>query len=289
MPVSTVMLAVSAALLLLAGGVPSATAWAPAPKFSTSGLFAARHRLTPPATPTLSTRRPIRRRLVFRMAAATSAAPRGVCWDVDGTLADSFLLGYSATKDVLHQAGYAEPSGDEYHAYCIYTTPVRLARHAGLEPGTDDFERIGADLGRKFDDMYIDLVSTDTAAFFPGVLEIVEGLGSRKVPLGALTNAAVGYAEAVLTVRKPTVVAPPPSQPSWPRPFIIQDRLLRTSRCDIAFHANLCAGLPYATPAPLQPQLAVANKPRPCRHCGPVEPGLIGKRSAHDVFERPRR
>ena len=134
------------------------------------------------------------------MAAATSAASRGVCWDVDGTLADSFLLGYSATKDVLRQAGYAEPSGDEYHAYCIYTTPVRLARHAGLEPGTDEFEQIGADLGRKFDDMYIDLVSTDTAAFFPGVLEIVEGLGGGKVPLGALTNAAVGYAEAVLTV-----------------------------------------------------------------------------------------
>ena len=154
---------------------------------------------------------------------AATAATRGVCWDVDGTLADSFLLGSSATKDVLAGAGYEVPSDEEYHAYCVYTTPVRLARHARLEPGTDEFERVGAELGRKFDDMYIALVSPETAAFFPGILDIVAGLGDAGVPLGALTNAAVGYADAVLQVARARMLvaayhlaftssAPPPAR-----------------------------------------------------------------------------
>ena len=74
---------------------------------------------------------------------AGAAVRRGVCWDVDGTLADSFNLAFTATKDVLGGAGYEIPSGDEYHEYTKYTTPERLARHARLEPGTEEFERVG--------------------------------------------------------------------------------------------------------------------------------------------------
>ena len=132
---------------------------------------------------------------------AGAAVRRGVCWDVDGTLADSFNLAFTATKDVLGGAGYKIPSGDEYHEYTKYTTPERLASHARLEPGTEEFERVGAELGQQFDDMYIALVSTETAAFYPDMLGVVTGLSDDSVPLGALTNAAVGYAEAVLKVK----------------------------------------------------------------------------------------
>uniref|UniRef100_A0A0G4F039 Phosphoglycolate phosphatase n=1 Tax=Chromera velia CCMP2878 TaxID=1169474 RepID=A0A0G4F039_9ALVE len=119
-----------------------------------------------------------------------------VIWDVDGTLSDSFRLGYDATTTVLGRA----VSEEEYHYGTRYTTPERLSRHQGLDPEKDgkEFWEVGNELGRKFDELYISLVTMETAGFFPLLRDVVEELGDRGILQGALTNAAVLYAEAVL-------------------------------------------------------------------------------------------
>lgn len=123
---------------------------------------------------------------------------RGVLFDIDGTLADSWKLGFDATQVVLEQNGVPSITEKCYHEHCIYTTPERLARHAGLIPGEDDnFEEVGNRLGNEFDNMYVNLVSTETAGFYPGIMDLLNEL-PNDVKLGALTNACVAYAHAVL-------------------------------------------------------------------------------------------
>jgi len=118
----------------------------------------------------------------------------GVVFDIDGTLADSFELGFSATNTVLRRRGYAAVDAAAYHEGCVYVTPERLSRHA---VGSYD-EALGADLGREFDDTYIALVDRETAGFYPGIGALLDRLVDCGAPVGALTNAAVEYAEAVL-------------------------------------------------------------------------------------------
>jgi phosphoglycolate phosphatase-like HAD superfamily hydrolase len=60
-----------------------------------------------------------------------------------------------------------------------------------------EFVTKGAELGAAFDALYIGLVDTSTAGFYPGVANLLRALHARNVQLGALTNAAVAYAEAV--------------------------------------------------------------------------------------------
>jgi hypothetical protein len=50
-----------------------------------------------------------------------------------------------------------------------YTTPQRMAWHAtgGLEGG-DPTAAVGVELAAAFDQLYVGLVSVDTAGFFPG-------------------------------------------------------------------------------------------------------------------------
>ena len=72
---------------------------------------------------------------------------------------------------MLEDAGYPTISEEEYHAHCIYPTPERFARHAqldGVSVGSPEFLRVGSELGQAFDDLYIDLVTTETAGFYPG-------------------------------------------------------------------------------------------------------------------------
>ena len=153
-------------------------------------------------------RPPTQRRGVGTSARAISAAaaPYGhveaVIFDVDGTLADSGQLGFDATLVVLEKNGIPPITYAEYCDHTRYTTPDRLARHAGLTPeeNLEPFESEGRRLGNEFDDLYIDLVSIETAAFYPGMLEMVRNIPHESVRLGALTNAAGRYAHAVLTV-----------------------------------------------------------------------------------------
>ena len=157
------------------------------------------------------------RRVGSTMAASSSPAATHVLFDIDGTLADSFELGFSATQEVLVKEGLEPITHEDYHAHTIYPTPERLARHAfglqrpagtisdgaaealslGLVASREEFLDRGARLGGAFDELYIGLVSTDTARFYDGVLPMLQRLRAKGVPLGALTNAAVAYAEAV--------------------------------------------------------------------------------------------
>lgn len=139
------------------------------------------------------------------MPAARPAAPRrppsrhAVLWDLDGTLCDSFRLAFDATQDVLAQHGHAPVSEAEYHSCTRYCTPERMARHLGLQPGDESFDRVGRELGSEFDALYISKVSPHTAPLFEEAAELARRLGRAGVPQAVLTNAAVAYAEAVLT------------------------------------------------------------------------------------------
>ncbi|KAL7548575.1 hypothetical protein ACHAWF_018869 [Thalassiosira exigua] len=153
---------------------------------------------------------------------------RGVIFDIDGTLADSWNLGYRATLTVLAEHRGEDPetyplTAEEYHYGCRYTTPERLARHVGLDPADPSFDSVGEELGRKFDDYYVALVTKETAGFYDGIGDLLvrlncgelsgsEGIdasdgGSEStgdgVQLGALTNACVAYAHAVLKANCP--------------------------------------------------------------------------------------
>lgn len=160
---------------------------------------------------------------------ARSGRIRGVVFDIDGTLADSWNLGFEATKTVLAEYHNDKEevklspdtyplSSDEYHYGCRYTTPERLARHVGLEPGDDTFEETGKSLGDKFDRYYVQLVDTTTAGFYDGIGEMLvrlhagelkgrelgaDEISTNGVKLGALTNACVEYAHAVLKANCP--------------------------------------------------------------------------------------
>ena len=122
-----------------------------------------------------------------------------VIFDIDGTLADSWKLGYDATVMVLNtnDLGHVEMSEKIYHEHCVYATPERLARHAGLAPGHPDFEVVGERLAREFDENYVTLVSRETAGFYDGIFDILQSL-PEGIELGALTNACAAYGHAVI-------------------------------------------------------------------------------------------
>lgn len=117
-------------------------------------------------------------------------------WDVDGTLADSFDLALGATNEVLRGAGYDTVSAEGYAAATRYATPARFAVHATGDP--EDASGVGAELGERFDQTYIALVSADTAGFYEGVPELLAAVRSRGVRQGVLSNAAGEYARAVV-------------------------------------------------------------------------------------------
>lgn len=172
-----------------------------------------------------------------------NGAVRGIIFDIDGTLADSWNLGYQATLTVLteyHNKNNEESltpetyplNSEEYHFGCRYTTPERLARHVGLDPEHPSFESVGDDLGRQFDDYYVQLVDKETAGFYDGIGDLLVKLhcgelsgadsadnksgssGTSAVQLGALTNACVEYAHAVLKANCPQCSSDSPSSSS---------------------------------------------------------------------------
>jgi hypothetical protein len=102
---------------------------------------------------------------------------KAVIFDIDGTLADSFQLAFSATNKVLTNNNFPPITAEQYHFGCRYTTPVRLATHTGLSPSDADFEARGAKLGAEFDALYIGMVDAKTAGFYPGMHELI-----RRVP-----------------------------------------------------------------------------------------------------------
>jgi hypothetical protein len=88
---------------------------------------------------------------------------------VDGT-ADSWKLGFDATIVVLDQNNIPSITEEQGHDGTRYATPENvLARHAGLTPTHPDFEKRGDALGKEFGDLYVGLVSLETAGFYPGI------------------------------------------------------------------------------------------------------------------------
>mmetsp|Transcript_39959 Transcript_39959/g.96464 ORF Transcript_39959/g.96464 Transcript_39959/m.96464 type:complete len:378 (-) Transcript_39959:328-1461(-) len=161
-----------------------------------------------------------------------------IIFDIDGTLCDSWKLGYDATQTVLRNHNIKLTTPERYHEYTRYATPDRLARHAmdaaarttgddetndddnnNIDDDADvDYVQLGKQLGNEFDELYIGLVSMETAGFFPGIKDLLEKIAvvsqstgnesasissssSRNgIQLGALTNACVDYAYAALRV-----------------------------------------------------------------------------------------
>lgn len=123
---------------------------------------------------------------------------KGVLFDIDGTLADSWKLGFDATQAVLSNNNIELISEHTYHECTRYTTPHRLALHAGLEEGTEEFRIKGNELAEEFDELYVDLVDTKTAGLYTGIKELLTEHIPEDVKVGALTNACVAYAHAVL-------------------------------------------------------------------------------------------
>jgi HAD superfamily hydrolase (TIGR01509 family) len=120
----------------------------------------------------------------------------GLLWDVDGTLSNSYDLGYTCTNIVLQNHGQNPINEQEYHEGTRYPTPQRFAWHVTKNP--DD--SIGEVLGKEFDDLYIKLVSKKTAGLYEGIYDMLLHLKQKnsKVKYGALSNACVAYVEAVL-------------------------------------------------------------------------------------------
>lgn len=168
------------------------------------------------------------------LSETSDSSIKGVIFDIDGTLADSWNLGYQATLTVLadyHNNNNEEQhtpetyplTAEEYHYGCRFTTPERLARHVGLEPGHELFESVGEDLGARFDDYYVQLVDKTTAGFYEGIGSMLvklhcgddgESSSSSGVQLGALTNACVEYAHAVLKANCPEFSSSDPPSPA---------------------------------------------------------------------------
>ena len=134
--------------------------------------------------------------VAMQLSAPTMYNPAqcGVLWDVDGTLADSEILGFDATNEVLKANGVAAVTLADYKIGCRYTTPERFNYHLGMPTGADD----GARLGQLFDDMYVQLVSKKTAGLFDGIERLLRSLALNGHPQGALSNACGAYVRAVV-------------------------------------------------------------------------------------------
>ena len=124
----------------------------------------------------------------------------GILFDVDGTLSDSFMLGFTATQEVLKKEGFPLITEETYHGGTVYTTPRRFAWHVTGNP--DDNSGVGERLGKLFDEYYINLVSLKTAPLFNGVEDMLDLLKNDfpQIKLGALSNACGAYVDAVIQV-----------------------------------------------------------------------------------------
>ena len=94
---------------------------------------------------------------------------KGIIFDIDGTLADSWKLGFDATVVVLEKNGLDPITERIYHEHTVYCTPERLARHAGLIPGDDDFEAVGGGVYGQHGDVVV--VHMNAAACLQSLLE----------------------------------------------------------------------------------------------------------------------
>lgn len=136
----------------------------------------------------------------FFASALMPITPRAILYDVDGTISDSFMLGFKATDEVLKREGFDSISEETYHQGTRFTTPQRFAWHATGDP--DDTSGVGDKLGSLFDNYYVELVSKETAPLYDGIHEMLRSLPEDYSSLkqGALSNACGAYVKAVVRV-----------------------------------------------------------------------------------------
>jgi phosphoglycolate phosphatase-like HAD superfamily hydrolase len=123
-----------------------------------------------------------------------------ILWDVDGTLSNSHDLCFDCTNKVLKKHGREAISEETYHQGTRFTTPRRMAWHATNNP--DD--EIGDIMGKEFDDMYVTLVSANSAPLYQGMQDLFQTFQKDypQVTHGALSNACSSYVIAVLKENK---------------------------------------------------------------------------------------
>lgn len=133
--------------------------------------------------------------LLLGRALSLMSTNRAILFDIDGTLCDSSALCFESTNRVLQNNGFPPINLAEYKEGSKYTTPRRFAWHVTQNP--DD--EIGIRLGREFDRMYVELVSSDTVPLFNGIPELIREIRTHDpaVKLGALSNACSEYARAI--------------------------------------------------------------------------------------------
>lgn len=144
-------------------------------------------------------RRSILRKMQHNPTEVYEKSGRGIFWDVDGTLCDSHELCFSSTNYVLQNHCKPSITEEEYHEGVKFTTPRRMAWHFSGNP--DD--PMAETLGKEFDDLYVQLVSAQSASLYPGINNVLQELGAwedPKVHLAALSNACTDYVEAVMRV-----------------------------------------------------------------------------------------
>lgn len=122
----------------------------------------------------------------------------GILWDLDGTLSDSFRLGFSSTNKILEEHGKTQISEADYHVGTQYPTHKRLAWHASGDPN----HPIGLLLAQNFNDHYEALVSAKTAPLHKGIKEALVFFDAKfpDIKMGVLSNASNNYVNAVLAV-----------------------------------------------------------------------------------------
>jgi beta-phosphoglucomutase-like phosphatase (HAD superfamily) len=116
----------------------------------------------------------------------------GVIWDLDGTIADTAKLALAATNAILIQHGIRDETTqvthEEYAMGAMYTTPRRLAWHAVNEPDNP----LGLQLGREFDEMYLEMVNPATVCLFPEMYGVIEEVYRDVTVVQAVLSNACG-------------------------------------------------------------------------------------------------
>jgi HAD superfamily hydrolase (TIGR01509 family) len=126
---------------------------------------------------------------------------RGIIWDLDGTLSDSFSLGYEATNHILQKYGYPLITEDQYQDGTRFPTQQRMAWHA---TGAVEDE-IGKTLGNEFDAYYIALVDSANTKLYPEIISLLEQFHTEstcRTKMSILSNASSAYVARVVFVHQ---------------------------------------------------------------------------------------
>lgn len=145
----------------------------------------------------------------YSLSTFSMVPSKGLFFDVDGTLADSYKLGFDATQAILKNNGWKEIEEEEYHQGTRFSTPARFNWHIekqNFETGELQDPSIGDRLGKEFDAMYVEMVSLETAGFYPGILKMLHNLNNNyNCQFAALSNACGRYVQRTLQVNNDIV------------------------------------------------------------------------------------